>query len=107
MKSKKELTPRDSKKNMKVIEANKYNKRQELEDFVRINFGNDIKENRDADLKIKGTRAQLARLQLDDRTTVWGIKCVITDVPTDKLNEDREKTKDPLLQGEVPNRRKE
>ena len=32
---------------------------------------------------IEGTRDELGRLQLSDQTTVYGIKCIITDSPTE------------------------
>ena len=31
---------------------------------------------------IEGTKAELERLHLSDQTTVHGVKCVITDTPT-------------------------
>ena len=39
---------------------------------------------------IEGTRDELARLKLSDQTTVYGVKCVITDNPT-KIEPQREK----------------
>ena len=34
-------------------------------------------------VEIRGTREELERLQLSDRTSFWGIVCVITDTPTE------------------------
>ena len=53
--------------------------RDDLEKFVA---GQIAATTEPKDHVITGTREQLARLNLTDRTTVWGIKCEITDTPT-------------------------
>lgn len=62
-----------------IIEAKDFSKREELE--VRVGeYGKtaDLKP----DVEIHGTREEMARLGLSDRTVFWGIRCVITDEPT-------------------------
>ncbi len=65
-----------------MIQAKKYNNRAELEKFIRAEIGDDMQRNKEANLSITGTRAELERLKLSDQSMVWGIKCVISDTPT-------------------------
>lgn len=65
--------------NMKIL-AQDYKFRSDLEHYVRNTIGltPDIKD----DHTIEGTRDELAKLKLSDKTIFWGIRCVITDEPT-------------------------
>ena len=64
----------------KKLFAKDYNTRQELQ----IAVGNMVSLNPDPkDYELLGTRKELARLQLSDRTTFYGISCVIGDTPTE------------------------
>lgn len=71
-----------------LINTNEYSSRVDLEKYVSSLSGltpeTKIHE-------IKGTRADLARLQLSEDTLFWGIKCIATDPlvkqsPTEKPN---------------------
>ncbi len=61
-----------------MIQAKDYKNRAELEKFIRAEIGDDMKKTE----VIEGTRAELAKLKLSDRSTVFGIRCEITDTPT-------------------------
>lgn len=65
------------------ILAKNFSRRSDLEKHITSELGNDIVKNREAEHIIKGTRARLKRLHLSDRTTIWGVKCLITDKPTE------------------------
>lgn len=65
-----------------MIQAKDYENRIELEKYIRAEIGDDMQKNKEANLSITGTRAELERLKLSDTTTMWGIKCVINDTPT-------------------------
>ena len=62
-----------------IIQAKNFKNRADLENEVRNKFGltTEIK-----DSVIKGTREELAKLQLSDRSMFFGIRCEITDTPT-------------------------
>ena len=62
-----------------IIQAKNFKNRADLENEVRNKFGltTEIK-----DSVIKGTREELAKLQLSDRSMFYGIRCEITDTPT-------------------------
>ena len=60
---------------MKILARN-FNKRADLEREV---VGKDIAQD-----TIEGTRQELARFCLSDKSTIHGIKVVITDTPTQK-----------------------
>jgi hypothetical protein len=64
---------------MKLLAAN-YQTRQDLENDVRNKIGL-TPEAKDKHT-IEGSRADLAKLSLSDRSIFWGIKCLITDDPT-------------------------
>ena len=66
--------------------AKEYKFRADLESVILSMVGGNIEKNRDANPahSIEGTRAELERLQLDDRTSIYGIHCVITDDTTEK-----------------------
>lgn len=63
-----------------ILEARNFSKRIELEIMVRNELGltPDLKQGSE----IRGTREELNRLQLSDKTLFHGIKCIITDFPT-------------------------
>lgn len=64
-----------------IFEAKNYSTRADLENQIKKEVGTDIDTNRTSEHVIKGIREELKRLQLSDMTTVWGIKCLITDSP--------------------------
>ena len=64
------------------MKAKNYKSRNELEKYIRAEIGDDMERNKEANLSITGTRAELERLKLSDRSTVFGIRCEITDTPT-------------------------
>lgn len=72
---------------METIKASDFKSRVDLENYVRtiLPLTNEFKP----DIQIKGKRAELAMLNLSDRTTFYGIKCVISDKPTEKLVVDK------------------
>ena len=65
-----------------IIQAVNFNNRKELERYISAEVGTDIKKNIDAGHTIQGKREELKRLRLNDTSTIYGIKCVITDTPT-------------------------
>lgn len=65
---------------MIVIQAKDFNNREELENKVRSSTG--LTADLKPDVEIRGKRVELERLRLSDRTTFWGIRCIITDEPT-------------------------
>ena len=63
----------------KKLFARDYNTRQDLQ----LAVGKLVSLNPDPkDYELLGTRKELARLQLSDRTSFYGISCVISDLPT-------------------------
>lgn len=63
-----------------IIKAQNFSRRGDLElEFTRlgIEFSPDMKPH-----EIVGTREELERLNLSDRTKFHGVKCVITNTPT-------------------------
>ena len=82
-----------------IFLANEYSTRDNLEAVIRAEVGDDIAKNREMEHTITGTREELKELLLDDRTTVFGVKCVITDEPTKNL---RKKNFFPLPRHVVP-----
>lgn len=65
-----------------IIEAKNYITREDLENYIRSNFG--LTTESKIDHTISGTREELQNIGLSDTTTFWGIKCVITDTPTEE-----------------------
>lgn len=65
------------------IEANKFKTRSDLLNYIESEFGIDSEANSRTKHTIEGTRDELRQLFLSDRVKVYGIKCVITDTPTD------------------------
>lgn len=64
----------------KTIKAKDFKYRSDLENEVRNKYG--LTPDLKIDVIIEGTRDELAKLQLSDTTIFWGIKCSITDTPT-------------------------
>lgn len=69
-----------------VIEflAKKYKSRADLEAAISAAFGQTPDKK---DCLIRGKRDELKILHLNDRSTVWGCKCEITDSPTQDKKE--------------------
>ena len=61
-----------------ILTASDFKSRQDLESYIKAEISTDIPVNKEIGHTIKGTRKQLKKLLLDDRKTVFGIKCVIT-----------------------------
>ena len=59
--------------------ASNFLNRHDLEDLIKSKCGVDIKKNEEAGHKVVGTKKQLKQFQLSDTTSIWGVKCVITD----------------------------
>ncbi len=71
------------------FKAKDFSKREELENEIRSKIG--LTPDKKIDI-IEGTRKELARLGLSDRTTFYGLSCVITDDPTiSKTQKDNQK----------------
>ena len=64
---------------MKIFAKN-FLLRYDLENEVRNKFG--LTADPKPEHTIEGTREELKRLFLSDRTVFWGIRCIITDSPT-------------------------
>lgn len=72
-----------------IFQAKDFSKREELENEIRNRFGSTPDKKSDT---IKGTREELAKLGLSDRTIFYGLSCVITDNPTiSKTQKDNQK----------------
>lgn len=78
---------------MIILFAKDFQIREDLESYIRAEYGDDIEKNKALKIQIRGTREELRRLKLSDLTTVWGIKCVINDFPTAKEISDKNKPK--------------
>lgn len=70
-----------------IIEAKFFKERKDLENHVRNKHG--LTPEPKPLILIQGTRQEMARLQLSDRTIFWGINCVITDSPTENKKESK------------------
>ena len=69
-----------------TINAKDFKTRNDLEAYIQAEFGGSININRQAGHILSGKREELKKLHLSDLTTVFGVKCVITDLPTkDKI----------------------
>mgnify|MGYP001601087367 CR=1 FL=1 len=62
-----------------IFQAKNFSTREELENEIRNKIGLTPDKKNDT---IRGTREELERLHLSDRSIFWGIKCVITDSPS-------------------------
>lgn len=67
------------------IESKRFKNRVELDKYIESGV--------EEGSVIEGTREDLRRLFLDDRTKVHGIPCIITDTPTEHKEEVRVKPK--------------
>ena len=65
-----------------IISVIDFSSRQNLENYISAEYGRDAEMNKTKDILIKGKRAELEKLQLDDTNTIWGLRVVITDFPT-------------------------
>lgn len=65
---------------MTIIKASDFERRQDLENYVRNKVG--LTPNRKEDYIIKGKREELKKLSLSDSAIFWGIRCEISDTPT-------------------------
>ena len=65
---------------IKTLIAKNYSNRGELENEVRKLV--DLSPDQKIGYEISGTREELERLNLSDRTNFYGIKCVISDTPS-------------------------
>jgi len=63
-----------------IFKAKNFGSRAELEKTILAKGG--IAKNQQEDHSIEGTREDLRRLHLDDVTTVFAVKVVISDKPT-------------------------
>lgn len=73
--------------------AKNYVSRDDLEKAVFAKIGTNINKNKEIEHQIIGTREELRNLLLDDTTNIWGVKCVITDIPTESLLAEKVKNK--------------
>ena len=78
-----------------IIQAKNYKNRDDIDKFVGELVNKDTAEK--PDFIIKGKRAELEVLRLCDKSTVWGIKCQITDTPSEpkkngKVKRDKRKS---------------
>ena len=74
-----------------IILASDFSNRQDIESYIKGTIGTDIIKNREIGHTIQGTRAELKRLYLDDRKTVFGFRVEITDITTKSLLEAKSK----------------
>ena len=70
---------------MTILLARDFETRENLESVIRSEMGDDTARNREAGHSIAGTREELKVLRLDDRTHIFGVKCVISDQPTKNI----------------------
>jgi hypothetical protein len=82
---------------MKLLAKN-FSNRQDIEKHVANKFGltPDPKDH-----TIEGTREELARLGLSDRTVFWGIPCKITDDATPAKSNLRKPERGPKHEGGI------
>ena len=57
-----------------------YHSRQDLEQVILAEVGNDIKMNRDAGHSILGTKEEFKNFSLDDTSNIFGVRCIFKDV---------------------------
>lgn len=72
-----------------TFKATNYLNRVDLEAAIKAVVGINAKDNKDAEHKITGKRADLKKLLLDDKKEVYGVKVVITDTPTAQMLADK------------------
>ena len=69
-----------------IFEAKKYKDREDLEAAIGSALGKTADQK---DCIVTGKREDLKILFLNDRSTVWGCKCEITDTPTQNKKESK------------------
>ena len=69
-----------------IFEAKKYKNREDLEAAIGSALGKTADRK---DCVVTGKRDDLKILHLNDRSTVWGCKCEITDTPTQDKKENK------------------
>ena len=85
------------------IQAKDFTSREDIEKYIKTTEGVDLATNTEKDVKIKGKREELKVLYLTDETSVFGIRCEITDDPTSARRADK-KTKLNARKAEFGNR---
>ena len=55
-----------------------YNSRQDLEEDIRIQTGQDIAVNREGGHVVKGSKKQMEKFHLSEETEIYGCKCQLT-----------------------------
>jgi len=78
---------------MKTFKAKEYLNRNDLEKAIKSDIGINTEKNEMNGHLVEGTRAELKKLFLTDESSLWGIKCKITDTPTTKIINDKYKSK--------------
>mgnify|MGYP001570683225 FL=1 len=74
-----------------IFNLQNYATRANLEAHITATLGQNLDENSKGGHEIRGTKEEMKRFQLDDNTTVFGIKVVSIDYPTEgKLKKDLE-----------------
>lgn len=72
---------------MLQINAKEFSSRSDLEQYVENVAGRTNEKN--TGYEITGTREELVRLGLSDKRTVFGVVCVITDTPTQRVSQQK------------------
>lgn len=67
-----------------IFYAKDYASREDIQKMVIASVGTDIEANRQSGHTIEGKREELRRLSLDDLTSIYGVRGVISDDPTNK-----------------------
>ena len=65
-----------------IFQAKDFKNREEIEQYIIAEVGQDSIKNRDALNEIVGKREELKKLNLDDLSTIFGCRVRITDLPT-------------------------
>ena len=61
------------------FKVREYLSRIDLEKAIISECGNDIKINKDTGHSITGTPLELKEFNLDDTSSIWGVRCVFDD----------------------------
>lgn len=78
---------------MKTFKANEYSNRVDLERAIKAEVGTNVEKNEMNGHLVEGTRKELKKLFLTDETSLWGVRCKITDSPTIQLLKDKHQLK--------------
>jgi len=62
-----------------------FSSRYDLEKAIKSIIGTDIQKNKDEGHTIEGKRKEFKKFQLDDNCSIFGVRVVITDEPTEKI----------------------